>query len=385
MPDTSETLPGLLGSLYEAAADPARWDPFLEQLALSARATSAALVMHDFDHALCTVSSSWELNPESNRLYQEHYHALDVWAQAAPKRASGYVCNSESLCPLPELRKKEIYNDLFVPFGIEHGMFALLESNEGRFASVSLYRDKSRAHFTSPDLHILQLLNPHLQRAFKLRLHFSGLGSRSAGLEAALNMLPTGLVFLSARGEIVLMNRSATALAAERDGLLATRDGLRAERQAESLLLEKTIRQAASTSNGNSLSAGGTVLVSRREGPPLQILVSPIRNSSMGESESVAAVAFISDPLRRQRPAQETLRGLYRLTPAECRVALLLGDGHAPRKIANMIGVTDNTVRSQIKSIFSKTGVKRQGELIRLLMNNSEIAIQAKTAALTDM
>jgi len=48
-----------------------------------------------------------------------------------------------------------------------------------------------------------------------------------------------------------------------------------------------------------------------------------------------------------------------------------LGDGHAPRKIANMVGVTDNTVRSQIKSIFSKTGVKRQDELIRLLLSNS--------------
>jgi len=59
----------------------------------------------------------------------------------------------------------------------------------------------------------------------------------------------------------------------------------------------------------------------------------------------------------------------YGLTPAECRVALLLGDGHAPRKIAEMVGVTDNTVRSQIKSIFSKTGVKRQGELIRLLLS----------------
>jgi DNA-binding CsgD family transcriptional regulator len=87
-------------------------------------------------------------------------------------------------------------------------------------------------------------------------------------------------------------------------------------------------------------------------------------------SQPIAAVAFINDPVRPQRPAQQVLRALYGLTPAECRVALLLSDGHAPRKIANMVGVTDNTVRSQIKSIFAKTGVKRQVELIRLLLNN---------------
>jgi len=43
-----------------------------------------------------------------------------------------------------------------------------------------------------------------------------------------------------------------------------------------------------------------------------------------------------------------------------------------------MVGVSVGTVRSQIKSVFSKTGVKRQGELIRLLMSNSEFAVQGR-------
>jgi hypothetical protein len=47
---------------------------------------------------------------------------------------------------------------------------------------------------------------------------------------------------------------------------------------------------------------------------------------------------------------------------------LLLGVGHALRQIANAVGVTENTVRSQIKSVFSKAGVKRQSELIWLLL-----------------
>ena len=119
-------------------------------------------------------------------------------------------------------------------------------------------------------------------------------------------------------------------------------------------------------------------MVSRRSRPPLQIQISPIRNSVIQTSQPIAAVAFVSDPLRQHRPSQEILRALYGLTPAECRVALLLGDGHAPRKIANMVGVTDNTVRSQIKSIFSKTGVRRQGELIRLLLANSTPTFNAK-------
>jgi hypothetical protein len=40
------------------------------------------------------------------------------------------------------------------------------------------------------------------------------------------------------------------------------------------------------------------------------------------------------------------------------------------------IGVTDNTVRSQIKSIFSKTGVRRQSDLVRLLVSYSGPTIE---------
>ena len=257
-------------------------------------------------------------------------------------------------------------------------MFGILERSKSRLASVSLYRDKSRSAFTRCDSRILQFLVPHLQRAFRLHFRLFELRARSEGFEAALDMLPTGIIFIGPKGEVVLMNHAASAVVSESDGLLATRSGLRAERPAESSLLEKTIREATCMSNGHGALTGGTVLVSRHSRAPLQILVSPIRNSAIHTSQAIAAVAFITDPTQRQRPRQDVLRAMFGLTPAECRVALLLGDGHAPRKIADMIGVTDNTVRSQIKSIFSKTGVKRQGELIGLLLSNSGLATQGK-------
>jgi hypothetical protein len=42
----------------------------------------------------------------------------------------------------------------------------------------------------------------------------------------------------------------------------------------------------------------------------------------------------------------------------------------------NTVGVTNNTVRSQIKCIFSKTGVRRQSDLVRLLLSNAQPTIQ---------
>jgi len=376
MPPSSQELSNLLGILYDAADDTALWDRFLEQLARRTQATSAALVLHDFAHAFCSVASSWELNPELSRLYEERYHTLDVWAQRASTQA-GFVCQSESICPLSELKTTDIYNDLFVPSGIEHAMFAFPENSKSRLFGVSLYRDRSRPEFTESDLEILQLLAPHLQRAFKLHFRFSELKACSSSFESALDMVSTGIALIGFRGEIIFMNRSAVALVAERDGLLATGTGFRAELQTESELLTKAIKQATSTFNRTPC-VGDTFLISRRTRPPLQVLVSPIRNSAIQISRNIAVTVFINDPMRSQRPPDTLLRSLYGLTPAECRVALLLSDGHAPRRIADIVGVAENTVRSQIKSIYHKAGVKRQGELIRLLMGNSGLPRREK-------
>ena len=132
--------------------------------------------------------------------------------------------------------------------------------------------------------------------------------------------------------------------------------------------------EATSATNGLHLAAG-SVFISRRSRPALQITISPFCGK-IDSPQPIKAVAFIVDPSQRQRPAQDILRILFGLTPAECRVALLLADGRSPREIAESVGVSFETVRSQIKSIFSKTNVKRQGELIRLLLDNSVVGIR---------
>ena len=81
------------------------------------------------------------------------------------------------------------------------------------------------------------------------------------------------------------------------------------------------------------------------------MLVSPVRGFDVDERHPVRALVSISDPARRVRPAHDTLRVLLGLTPAECRLAMLLADGYSPTTIAEMVGVSRNTLKSQLTSI----------------------------------
>lgn len=366
-----QELSNLLAALYDAAADPSLWEPFIEQLAGKTGATSGALLILDYEHSNYSLSTSWRMASDSIRLYQEHYHSLDIWAQRGLVNPVGYVLSSQSLCPASEIQETEIYNDYMLQAGIEHGMFTILENNKSCAASVSLYRDRSHKEFSESNLHVLRFLTPHLQRAFKLYFQLSEAKAHSAGVEAAFDMLPTGLLLLDSKGKIIFMNRTAASTVAQSDGLLVIEKHLRAERSEESDRMTAMVDSAVSLSTKATMSAGGAMLVSRRTRLPLHVVISPVRNTRLRTFQKIAAVAFVNDPLRSQRPVEAVLRQLYGLTSAECRVALLLSDVHSPRAIAERIGVTENTVRSQIKSIYAKTGVRRQSELIRLLLNHA--------------
>jgi DNA-binding CsgD family transcriptional regulator len=54
------------------------------------------------------------------------------------------------------------------------------------------------------------------------------------------------------------------------------------------------------------------------------------------------------------------------LTQAEETIIVLLAAGLTAKEIAYERGVTVSTVRAQIRSIFEKTGIRRQVDLVRL-------------------
>ena len=68
---------------------------------------------------------------------------------------------------------------------------------------------------------------------------------------------------------------------------------------------------------------------------------------------------------RRAKPASETV--VSKLTPAEARIALGIARGNALSVIAEAHGISVATARTQLKSVFAKTGTHRQAQLAALM------------------
>ena len=61
----------------------------------------------------------------------------------------------------------------------------------------------------------------------------------------------------------------------------------------------------------------------------------------------------------------------FDLTHAQARLALFLAEGGTIAEYAEAMGIKTSTVRTHLKSVFAKTGVKRQAELAILLLDRA--------------
>lgn len=359
----NQRLFGILDALYEAPLDPSQWEEFLRLITQATGGRCAGLLVHDARRAEHSISLQWGIDPEAIRLYAEHYGKVDIWQQrAAPLAVEGWVGVSEEVISPRELAETEIYNDYFRLFGVAHAAWSIPESTAGTISGLGVYRGPREGDFDSDALVLLGILAPHVKRAIRLHFRLTTLRNRSESLKTALDAIPTGVILLSERMQIVAMNYAAERILAANNGLLATGGGLRAELQRESSGLKKLLTEAVR----NPLCVADeidAISVSRRNLPPLHLLVSPVRGL-----DSVRVIIFVTDPKQALRPASATLQSLFRLTPAECRVAMLLAGGQALSEMSGTLGVSRNTLKSQLASIYGKTCTSRQSELIRLLL-----------------
>ena len=109
--------------------------------------------------------------------------------------------------------------------------------------------------------------------------------------------------------------------------------------------------------------------------PPAVVHVMPLRGLARDIFSGASSLLYVTVLSRRSSLPDALLQSLFDLTPAEARVAGLIGNGLTVNEVAQQLDVQTSTVRTQLKSIFAKTGVARQADLSNL------VTIQNGTAA----
>jgi len=360
----------LIGHVYEAAITPTHWPTVLEQLADITRSKSAALAIHDLEVKQISYVHMYGLSKPVSAFLNSPMGKLDPSFRVMQRQRAGKAVNMWRLDDpdtVPSVFQAFVsrLSDLFYFGGIN------FFNDASWHAGIGLHRTKEAGEFEPEILQLLEDLVPHFQRALRIQREFTRLRLQQQMVQQELDRHILGLMLLSGSNELLYMNPMAEQII-ERHGAIDLRDNaVHAFAREANEQLQRAIREAA-TAPPKTVNAGQALgLTHPDHSMPLAVLVVPSGPGQLAPQfpEEHSRVAVYITDLEASAPiADDALMETYGLTEREAGVAVAVANGCELSQVAEMEGVSVETVRSQLKSVFRKTGVNRQVDLVRLLL-----------------
>ncbi len=364
----------LVASIYEAAVGSDGWNVFLEGLASALHGTATHILVQG-KKGRSGVFAGVRGDPDQYRLYRDYYcrinpYVLHPACDSSPGRVhSGHWCDSAAV------KRTEFYSDFLMPAGVFPVLCANLFDDDTRAGYLVSYRALGSEPFGSDDAKMLGALTPHVQRALQVSDAMKRLQDERRLMLGALDHLSQAIIILDGKGRPWVVNRAASAILAERDGLSCQRGELRAAAHLDDRRLTTLVASVLKNRDrGLESHPGGFLAIERPSGrPALAVLVSPLhvprgRSELFDELDRAAAIAIVAAPDEALAVPRSSLRERLRLTAREAEVAQLLLRGYNVRQAAHHLGISYHTARVHQRTVYEKSGVHDKAELVRFVV-----------------
>ena len=183
-------------------------------------------------------------------------------------------------------------------------------------------------------------------------------------MQHAVDHVASPLIEVDAEARVLWMNRQAEARMRDHPGLVIAASRLRARRQACDAALRKAVGWAFHELEAHV--------------PPKQA-PGQVRAVHLGEDDAAVPLycwvviedgkALVSFDDRTLARRLDLAAEVHRLSPAQARLAGLIVDGKDLAAASEALGVSVNTVRTQLQRMFDKTGTRTQASLVRALLS----------------
>lgn len=277
---------------------------------------------------------------------------------------------------LPEdWRESEFYRRFAVPEGWDKGVSLLFWERAAMKAMTSIYRAPEQPEFTEEELALLRHLQPLVGTAIDRVRKLAGERLARQGLEEFNRNMPIGVLVLDWELRLVFANHEAFRQCVEWN---YGADAPRALNPRDVFALPSALAAACTRLKSRMADPGlraGAV-------PPPLIVAPPTLGGRRATVSVLGAAAGLVAPPRflaifevasaaggagsTETPA-DRLQQLRALTPREQEIALLVCEGLRNAEIAERLGRSLLTVKTQLNSVFRKLGVASRTQLVARL------------------
>lgn len=232
-------------------------------------------------------------------------------------------------------------------------------------------RGEAQEDFSESDKELCNMLLPHFRRAISTFLQLYSSMSLGSLYSRAIGRLSIATITIDDHGRALDKNVFASDILEAGDGLKIIAGKLTAHYQNDNRELKRIIKKAFAQA-GEQQTMPEAMSITRPSGEiALGLVIEVIPSLTWADGKGKKqAVVYIRDSVGKSTTSTEISRKLFDLTPAETALSLQLTNGLSLEEAAEALNIRRNTARAHLRSIFSKTGVRRQTELVRLFLNS---------------
>jgi DNA-binding CsgD family transcriptional regulator len=348
----------LIDRIYEAALLPVLWPSVLDELG-AATGGNGGMLFAVRDGYVGSVHSARHDETWSLFLQGGWSERDPTLGRAAALNHAGFL-NDADLLTEDELKTNDVYCNFYRKHGLDYRAGTVIPMPIGDSVAIVIPRTGAQGPAPRAVVTFLNSLRPHLARA---ALTANRLGFERARAQAeALQALGLPAAVLRGHGYVLTANalfeRMMPSVFQDRAHRLTVMD------DAADGLLGSAFASLVRTSDR---SVRSIAISATDERIPMVLHVVPVTGAAQDIFTQATALLVVTPVDRAAVPAAEVLQGLFDLTPAEARVARGIGQAQTVDSVALALGVSRETVRTQLKAVLAKTGVARQAELVNLL------------------
>jgi DNA-binding CsgD family transcriptional regulator/PAS domain-containing protein len=261
-------------------------------------------------------------------------------------------------------RQTDLYRNWHAPFGVENSINMAVLKRPSRVATLNISVQRPP---DAEQLARVALFAPHIRRA--VTIHDLLQMERNEGLvfREMLDRMEHAVILVSEDMDLLYANPAAEAMLRDRALLSASQGRVSATLPRSQRAISRAI--TLGTRDEVSLAGQGIDVPLGVTSRPAVAHILPLARRTLhrGIEARAAAAIFIAAAGTISQTPVEAIAALFSLTFAEQRVAGYVRDGMTRFDIAQAQGVSEATVKTQLASIYDKTGTGDQRSLQGLM------------------
>ena len=371
----------ILASLHGAMLDGTKWPRTSALIDEACEAEGNAVLVgegpeQDVRAHMVGLYYRGERREDLEREYMENYHSTDEFVPRFRRQPYGRLVRRADLHTEDELKISPTFREYHRRASSQKGLCTRLEGPEG-FSHVTwsiadpVGRDGA---WSSGQLAMVKRIMPHVRQLVWVRQALADAGAIGASLTELLDSRRLGVIHLDRWQRIIAANDVAREVLRRGDSLSDRGGVLSARVPADRVGFEQLLANAVP--QPGSIAVGGSMSLSRQSAR--RRLVVHVKPTVVRELDfvvrRVAALVLIVDTSLPPRIDPGDVAAAFGLTPAESEVACWLAQGKSVAEIAASTGRQKRTVYWLLEQIYAKMGVRRQVDLVRLVLAATKFA-----------